>query len=908
MAGTMADIFGMRRTLFAVFAAALGLLTCHSVSAQMPSPAEIEQFRKLPPDQQKVILDAARGTTAGVTRSDVPLTTPENLAPFENVDRDSGPSASRIEGNSTLLLDVNLIEEIGEADIGRTTQRRDQIMAGNPYRLDSEGRLVLPSLASLTLAGLSDTQATQLLNADPRLVGLRFNVTLVPVEPIGSEALKRFGYDLFDRVPTTFAPATDIPVPSDYRLGPGDNITIELFGKKTDIYELVVDRNGTLRFPDFGPMQVTGLSFDQVRTDIERRVASQMIGVRANVTMGQLRSIRIFILGDVIRPGTYTVSGLSTIINALFASGGVTKVGSLRNIELKRGGRSIARLDLYDLLLRGDTSRDVSLEQGDAIFVPPVDSAAGIGGRVRRPAIYEVRSGTSIGELVEFAGGLLPDADPRHATLERIDANRERVVLNVDLTSSRDKATKLLGGDVLSIPRVLDDKRGVMLEGFVQQPGMRAWQPGMRLTDLMGSLQALQTNADQRYVLIRRERLPDRHIEVVSTDAIRAFAQRGSAVDPLLMSGDRVMVFSRRADRGPALANLLMELQMQARDNQPRPAVKINGRVRAPGEYPLESNMTVADLVRAGGGLDESAHLGNAELTRYEIVNGESRKTAFIELALTDLATGTGAAAMPLRPYDVLVVKETPDWREQETITLTGEVRFPGDYPIVRGETLSSVLQRAGGLTDFAFPGGSIFIREEIKAQEGQQLQTLADRLQSDLTFLTLKTTETQKESTTAALAAGQALLSQLRNAKPTGRLVINLNDALDKARSEDDLELRGGDRLIVPRLKQYVTVIGEVQNPTSHVWKRGFDRSSYIEASGGTTLRADNKRIYVVRANGRVVAKQGGRWFGDDDIQPGDTVVVPIDAERTRALPILQSVTTVIYNLAVAVAAIGSL
>ena len=889
----------------------------HPVSAQ--TPEQLETFRNLPPDQQRAILDAMGGQS-GAQRQDAQLTTPQTTVPAPAIVPGQPPlpepGPPKIGAGATLLLEVNLIEDAAASDQLRNllNARRDRIKAGNPYRLDEEGRLALPTLPPMNLSGLTDEQATQRLNADPRLAGLKFAVTLLPIEPVGIEALKPFGYDMFDQAPTTFAPATDIPVPADYRIGPGDNVTVELFGKKSARYLLVVNREGALNIPEFGPIQVTGLTFDEMRREIDQRVTGQMIGVRASVTMGELRSVRIFVVGDVKRPGSYTVSSLSTITNALFTSGGISPIGSLRSIQLKRAGATVTTLDLYDLLLRGDTSKDLQLRQGDAIFVPPIGSTATVAGQVRRPAIYEFRKGATLGEVIELAGGLSAEADPRIVRLERVDADRSRSVMNVDV-SGNGHAQGLMPGDIITVPKILADTRGVTLEGHVNRPGAYAWRAGMRLTDLLGSLQLLMLSADQRYVLIRRESMPGRHVQVISADAVRAFEHPGSADDPVLQSQDRVIVFSRDADRGPALKQLVDELRLQARDNDPLPVVTISGRVRSPGDYPLEAGMTVEDLIRAGGGLEDAAYGSDAELTRFEVVDNQVRKANILDVQLPSTGATPTNGDVALRPYDTLVVKETPNWRERESITLLGEVRFPGAYPIRKGETLSSVVARAGGLTDEAFTHGAVFTREELKEQEREQVETLTKRLQSDLTLLALQgaqvtSSRSGSPDTAATLAAGQSLLTQLRNATPTGRLVVDLDEALSKSGSEEDIELRGGDVLAIPRLKQYVTVIGEVQNPTAHVYKTGLDRNDYVELSGGTTQRADTKRIYVVRADGSVAAQDGASWFGGGGTQlaPGDTVIVPIDAERMRPLPLWTAVTTIVYNLAVAVAAIGSL
>ena len=930
----------------AILCALIATFSVGTASAQIPGDVSQEQlnaFQKLPPEQQRELVEsmsnperegepadqadegklvpgAANPDTADTRKKD-----PDARVRQGDQEQPETPAKElRVKRGSTLIVQVSVRERkngtaprmAGDEVVVRTPEeeqilqdRRDRIANGNPYQLDDEARLSLPFLPPMPLGGLTDKQIAQRLNADPRLADLRFAIAILPVKAVGADALKPFGYDLFEQDEERFAPAKEGATPADYLLGPGDNITVELFGKKTQRYRLVVNRDGAITIPEFGPIQVAGLSFDHVREDIERRVGEQMIGTRANVTLGQLRTLRVFVVGDVKRPGSQSISSLSTITSALFASGGVTEVGSLRNIELKRRGVTVTRFDLYDLLLRGDTSHDTVLQQGDAIFVPAVGSTAGVTGEVRRPAIYEVKDGTSIGDLVQMAGGLKPEAASRAARLQRIDESGERTVLDLNLASATDRARPVHSGDIVLVPKVLDEYAGsVTLDGHVQRAGPYAWRRGMRLTDVLGGLEALLGNADQRYLLIRRQRMPDRTIEVISADAVAAFAARGSNADPVIENRDRITVFSRQADRGTELSALLEELKLQVRDNKPAPVVSVGGRVRSPGDYPFETNMTVSDLVRAGGGLDDAAYALGAELTRHEVINGETRKTQVIDLDLRAAAGGNHAADIPIQPYDVLVIKEVPQWREQEAVTVAGEVRFPGKYPIRYGETLTSLIERAGGLSVGAFPAGSVFLRKELKVQEREQIETLTNRLQSDLAVLALQGSMTKDQQAGETLSAGQSLLQQLRGAEPKGRLVVDVERAMAHRGSDDDIQLRDGDMLRIPRLRQYVTVIGEVQNATSHVWKRGMERTDYIAMSGGTTRRADDKRIYVVRANGSVVPA-GNRWFssGGGELEPGSTVVVPIDAERMRPLPLWTAVTTIVYNLAIAAAAINS-
>jgi len=329
--------------------------------------------------------------------------------------------------------------------------------------------------------------------------------------------------------------------------------------------------------------------------------------------------------------------------------------------------------------------------------------------------------------------------------------------------------------------------------------------------------------------------------------------------------------------------------------------------------------MRVSDLIRAGGSLEDSSFANEAELTRYEIVNGTARQTESIAVDLAAIRRGDAAANIKLRPYDVLVVKVTPQWEEPGTIEVSGEVRFPGTYPIRRGETLSSVVRRAGGFTDQAFVEGAIFIREELKKRERDQLETLTNRLQSDLTASSLEAIASSAVSSNANGAAGaaqvivigQQLIAQLREAKPVGRLVIDLNHVMKgRPGGPGDVALRDQDKLLIPKQTQEITILGEVQSPTSHIYQPGLSRDDYIAKSGGVTRKADRKRIYVVRANGDVVSGERGGWFRrsrDLEMHPGDTIIVPLDTERVRSLPLWQAVTTIIYNLAVALLAVRS-
>lgn len=951
------------------------------VTAQTPSPEQLEMFQTLSPEQQQSIMESMSGGNTGRSssgfggsvRSDRKVDFPQTVRPRSDKDDEDDedaltingmPKVPRFKGGDTVLLSLEIrqlerrapeIEErerrqreqaqqaqpaipgrqlptvpaaeprppsstqepenreqierpVEETD--RLEELRERVLRRNPYKLDKWGILNIPELGPIPLAGLTVEQAIERLSAELRLSEFIVVVTRLPLKPLGPQALKPFGYDLFAGMPSTFAPATDVPVPAEYVVGPGDTLQVQLIGNSKGRYSLVVGRDGRVNFPELGPIAVSGRRFEEVREDLEARVANQMIGTQASVGIGELRSIRVFVLGDAEVPGSYTVSGLSTITNALFVSGGVKKIGSLRNIQLKRAGRTVVTLDLYDLLLNGDTSADVRLLPSDVIFIPPVGATVGLSGEVRRPAIYELKNETTAGQLLQLGGGLLPEGDPTIATLARINDLKQRITVNVNLANAAGRGQALQSGDTLQVPTIrptLDDS--VTVSGHVHRSGEFEFRKGMRLSDVLPTLDELQPNADQRYILVRREMPTDRSVRVFSADLEKALLGPNSAANFELAPRDHIFVFDRESGRDRIIEPLMRELQMQSRIDEPTLEVSVAGKVKVPGKYPLEPGMRVSDLLRAGGSLGESAYGGTAELTRYEVSGGGAREAELIEIDLRKVLDGDPSANLALRPFDYLVVKEVPLWGAQEEVEISGEVKFPGRYPIHRGETLRSVMARAGGLTDLAFPAGAVFTREELKERERKQLETLATRMESDLAQASLMSAQEAGRDAGTALTIGQSLLASLRDAKPVGRLVIDLQRSSGaRPGSELDIVLKDGDRLRVPRVSQEVTVIGEVQSATSHLYRADLGRDDYIGMSGGLTSRGDEDRIYVVRADGSVVTRSGGAWFNSGvDIKPGDTVVAPLDTERMRPLPFWTAVTTIIYNLAIAAAAVNS-
>jgi protein involved in polysaccharide export with SLBB domain len=900
-----------------------------SAFAQVPLPMQeqIELFNSLPPAQQQALIrelqqnlppaqrQAVLGILQGQNRpSEPPDGEPRSEAPApadrlqpSQLDLDAllQLQVPRLRPNDTVVIQLDLKDPPPPSspfDQQTRDDFRERLEAGNPYNLDRAGQLFLPGVAAIRLAGLNVEEATVRIATEPLLRSFVVTLTRLPLEPVGTEALKPYGYDLFDRPRSSFTPPSDLPVPVDYVVGPGDSVNIQLFGNNNAEYFQTVSREGSINLPQIGPVNVAGLTFDELRNAIALRVDAQLIGTRASVTLGELRSIRVFVLGDVERPGSYTIGGFSTITNALFASGGVAAIGSLRNIALMREGERISTLDLYDLLLRGDTRADTRLQPGDAIFVPPIGPTVAIDGEVRRPAIYELRDEATVAAVLELAGGLNADANRSAVKLERIVPNRGTMVEDVDLSGGR-TGPPVRDGDVVRVqPNLPQLEDSVRLLGNVFQPGLYEWVRGMRLLDLLPAPEVVKPMSDLGYVLIRREIAANVATEVFSADLADAWRRPAGPNNVVLEPRDTIHVFNLETGRTQYIEPIVREFEAQMPPNAPLPVVRIGGQVRAPGEYPLEPDMRVSDLLRAGAGLNEAAYATEAELTRYAIVDGEYRETELMRVDLAALLRGDAAADVRLTAHDFLNIKEVSRWRGEETVTLRGEVVFPGDYPIRRGETLSSVLARAGGVTELAFLEGSVFTRVELRDRQREQLEVLATRIERDLAAISIS-----DPNAAATITTGQSLISQLRNTVATGRLVIRLDDLVADVPGSDVI-LKDGDVLIVPDQRHEVTVLGEVQYATSHIYELASARDDYIEKSGGLTQRADRKRIYVVRANGEVMNGGRSRWFSrgfGDSIRPGDTIVVPLDVGQPLAR--WSAITQIVYNLAIAAAAVQS-
>lgn len=733
--------------------------------------------------------------------------------------------------------------------------------------------------------------------------------------------LKRFGLGIFDREVSTFAPTDNAQVPAEYRLGVGDELVIQLFGKENSVVNLQVGRDGIINFPKLGPISVAGLTFEDAQLLIQSRVDQQLIGVNAMVSMGRLRAMNIFMAGEVNVPGAYSVSALTTITQALFQAGGVTDIGSLRDIQVKRAGQLVARFDVYDLLLKGDISDDIRLQSGDVVFVPPYRALVTLMGEVKRPGIYEVAQGETLGQMVGMAGGYKSSAFAGELVLiKKRNPGELPVAINIRAGDDAQLQTQMSNGDIVRVLPLGDNIENlVTLEGALARPGVYGWKKGLRVSDLIGDFRRdLLASADLGYSLIVREKNDRLDIEVIQFSLVDALTGKGGANDPQLQPRDKVLVFewegvtalnedlagtdleANENSRERLLAPVIEKLQAQADSQMPSRVAAIGGAVKAAGSYPLGAGYTLRDLIDAAGGTDDSAYTRSFEVRRMlKNAQGENQ----IELVNVSFDE---ASSFQLQARDYVTVKQTIDWNPDAEVVVQGEVKFPGTYLLRRGETLADVVARAGGLTDQASSDGAIFTRTSIAELESAQARQFGDQLRREFAASLM----TQEEQSGTDYSAIEAIVSDLSSFTGYGRLVIDL----DAAMAGDDaanLLLEDGDVLRIPKKTNTITVIGEVRRQGSHTFESELALQDYLGLAAGTTPRADEENIYVVKASGRVV-RQEISWtqFTDLDLrlQPGDTVVVPIDTTYKDYIPFWRDITAILYQGTVAIAAVARL
>lgn len=683
-----------------------------------------------------------------------------------------------------------------------------------------------------------------------------------------------FGESLFSNVPSTFAPVDDIPVSPDYVLGPGDDIRVQTYGQINQQGTFTVDRTGDIAFPGVGTIHVAGVRYSQLQAFLKDQLSRIYRNFDLNVNMGQLRSMQIFVLGEVRKPGAFTVSSLSTLINALFASGGPLPQGSLRDIQVQRNNATIVHFDLYDLILHGDKSHDIKLEPGDVIFIPVVGTQAAIAGSVNNPAIYEVLPGTKVSQLIELAGGKTSVAVASQVRLERIFEHTMRSIIDVPLSPDHDPV--LANGDIISVGAILDRySNAVTLRGNVTSPGRYVWHPGMKILDLV-------PNKDQ----------------LITRDFYRRTNMLGAAVPDYAFPG------GLRVQGNGLTANTSEAVTQGATNASTRGGSSL-------GEALTTSNNVfgaTTDVILSAPDLDWSYAV-------IERLNANTLATNLISFNPGLLyLKGDQSQNLDLLPGDVVTFFSTADLKvptSQQTrfVRLEGEFTASGVYDVEPGETLRHLLQRAGGLAPEAYLFGSQFTRLSTRRIQQQRLNEYADNLDAQIAVIAATgnaraSSALDQTANAAAAIDARSAVARLRNLVPIGRIVLDLKPDSRTLEDIPDLPLEDGDRFVVPRVPSTVAVEGQVYSANAFVFQRGFKESDYLRKAGGPDRQADKRRTFILRADGSVYSSQFGN-VAKATMFPGDTVVVPPTYDRRAIFRNLLDISNIISQFGLGAAAV---
>jgi protein involved in polysaccharide export with SLBB domain len=771
-----------------------------------------------------------------------------------------------------------------------------------------------------------------------------------------------YGRKLFDEVPTTFAPVEHIPVPADYVLGPGDQLLIRAWGKIDIDARVTVDRNGQIYLPKVGSLTVAGLRYEQVEGFLHSSIGALFKDFQLNVTLGQLRSIQIFVLGNARQPGGYTISSLSTLVDALFATGGPSATGTMRHIQLLRGGQTVADFDLYDLIQKGDKSHDARLLPGDVIYIPPVGAQVAISGDVNEPGIYELKGETTVGDALKGAGGVTSLANTERVLLERIEDHSSREVEEFSLDASG-QGRLLRDGDLLQVfpisPRF---KNAVTLRGNVAQPGLYPWKQGMRISDLIPSRDFLVT---RNYWNSENHLVPP-----ISTHPFgdpRANRFGNSQTDQFGSTQTDQSGISHTSERGN---------QSEDRYGNQRADQSGNAQTDQSGEAQTDqsgeaqtdqSGMLYANQPGDQGtdqyGNSRSDQLGNPQTdhaetlrtdqhrdqgrgqftnSRIPIIDTVGQNNAEInwEYALIerldekDLSTRlipfrlasaiddtTSADNRLLKPGDVVTIFSSADLalpmaKHSLFVRVGGEVNAPGVYQMNPGDTLRDVVQKAGGLTPHSYLYASIFTRVSTRIAQEKELKQSLEQMQRELFSKYANSTPTTGQTAIdqqAQLGMQQTAIAKISAIQPTGRVVLEMKPEAAGVEDIPKFPLEDGDAFYIPPQPDTVQVSGSVYNVNAFRFEPRKRLIAYLNAAGGPTREADGKRIFVIRADGTVLSRQSRNSHTHGNFEklamfPGDTIVVPEKFKSSNGLQNFANYAQIISGFAMTGAVLGTI
>jgi len=750
-----------------------------------------------------------------------------------------------------------------------------------------------------------------------------------------------FGSDLFRNVPSTFAPVDDVPVTPDYVIGPGDELLILAWGQLDVDYAALVERNGTINIPKVGSINVAGIRYQDLQSHLKAAIGRVYRNFDLTVNLGQLRAIQVFVVGQARRPGSYTVSSMSSLVNAVFAAGGPSAKGSMRGIQLKRGNKVVTELDLYDLLISGDKSRDAPLLPGDVIYVPPVGALVAISGAVNVPAIFELKKDGALGDLIAWAGGLASTASGQRATVERIDSRNTRRMDEFKLDAAG-TLTRLRDGDLVTVfsvtPRI---DNAVSLRGNVAQPGRFPWRAGMRVKDLIPRVETLisrhywlrknQTVGMDNTIaeLLKRNQAAGVDIPVTELLKKNQQSQQQEASSTVAESMRRTQI---EADVATANADSLRKIAAQPGAAAPT-GVPTQAGTQAPqastglgigqgsqsgGQDKADNNTArtrLADEIKRN--LDE-VNWGYALIER---MNPRDLSTTLVPFNLGKaILEGDPAHNVLLQPGDVVTIFsvddiQAPIAKQTKYVRLEGEFVNAGIYRVEPGETLRQLVARVGGLSPNAYLFGAEFTRESNRVFQQKKLEETINRLEREMQRSAISRSRNVSSGEEAAglgseAAAQQALLARLRQLRASGRIVLEL-PADDAAGLKDlpELALEDSDRFVVPSRPSTISVVGAVYNENAFVFRPEKRLTDYLRQAGGVSRAGDQEDLYLLRVDGSVISKRQSGWlmasFEGERLMPGDTIVVPEDFARTTWTKVLKDYGQILYQFGLGAAAL---
>ena len=776
----------------------------------------------------------------------------------------------------------------------------------------------------------------------PNLSGERLRedgpVELTPFQRLVAASVGKvlpvYGQNLFRNVPSTFAPVSRIPVTPGYVIGPGDEVLVRVWGHVSLDGAFTVDRSGSIFLPKIGSIQVAGVSFDHLTEYMKSRIGRLFSNFDLNVNLGELRSIDVLVVGEAVRPGSFTVSSLSTLVNALFACGGPLPTGSLRNIEVRRGDTLVGKFDFYDLLQKGDKSKDIRLISGDVIYIPPIGPVVALAGSFGHPGIYELKAETTVKDVFALAGGLSTLARRNEVAVEQVRTSEDTRSVTTITLDAAGWMTQLRDGDILQVSPIIDRfKDAVTLRGNVADPRRFAWVPGMRVRDLIPDRQALLT----RDYWEQRNRLGVAVLD--STPDVRRYAPdhpisqvNGRGISPSPTVNAMSLPNARDSDRNvygnEAGTPVDGNDQNGPLDQPSRTGVALNSRTTPQTDTLSNSTASAAVTdVNRRFPVKNSIILGAPEIDwSYAVIQRLDKRDLSTQLISFNLGKAImdndSAENRELMPGDIVSVFSTADFRVQQAqqtkfVRLEGEFASAGVYRVAPGENLRQLVTRVGLAPD-AYLFGAEFDRESTRVVQQRRISEYADDLErriklAEANSATNSLNPQDAIATVSALQNARTVAGRLRQLNASGRIVIFIPPGSSSTSDIPELPLEDGDTFTVPQVPLTVNVFGAVYNQTSFLYERDRRTEEYIRYAGGGTRTADTKRSYIVRANGLLVSRQfaGSKLFGSFEakhLNPGDTIVVPEAVDRRPFLRNLVDISTVIGQLGLGIAAINVL